>query len=214
MKINYAGCHHLSTVDWPGHASYTIFLRGCPMSCPHCQNPHIRTGETYVDLIDLAQDILSAKPFVSALVISGGEPTMQPDACTELRIWAKALRLKTAIETSGCRPIPPGFDKIFLDIKTSLEPWVYNSYTQDNKAYDNVILNLKLLDPRVTEIRYVIHEEDLITFKPFAYVTERNFPIRLLKGNHTSQSYFDQCQKSIMTELNLTLENGILIKEK
>ena len=214
MKINYAGRHHLSTVDWPGHASYTIFLRGCPMSCPHCQNPHIRTGETYVDLIDLAQDILSAKPFVSALVISGGEPTMQPDACTELRIWAQALGLKTAIETSGCRPIPSGFDKIFLDLKTSLEPWVYNSYTQDNKAYDNVILNLELLDPKVTEIRYVIHEEDLITFSPFSYVSDRKFPIRLLKGNHTSQSYFDQCQKSIMTELNLTLENGILTKEK
>ena len=212
MKINYAGRHHLSTIDWPGHASYTIFFRGCPMSCPHCQNPHIRTGETYVDLIDLAKDILLAKPFVSALVISGGEPTMQPDACTELRIWAKALGLKTAIETSGCRPIPPGFDKIFLDIKTSLERWLYNSYTGDNKAFDNVVQNLERLDPNVTEIRYVVHESDPPIIDPFSPIIDMGFSIRLLKGDQTSQDYFTNFQNSVISDLNLKLEKGVLKK--
>lgn len=210
MEINYAGRHELSTVDWPGHASYIVFLRGCPMSCPHCHNDKIRTGETLVNLDDIAQEILAARRYVSALVISGGEPTLQPEACQELLIWGHALGLKVAIETSGCRPIPEGFDRIFLDLKTSLEPWVYNSYTQDNKSYDNVIQNLNRLDPRVTEIRYVIHEEDMISVDPFDYVSELGFSIRLLKGDHTSQEYFDRCKNTIISNLNLIVRGDLL----
>lgn len=210
MEINYAGRHELSTIDWPGHAAYIVFLRGCPMSCPHCHNDKIRTGEHLVNLNDIAQEILTARRYVSALVISGGEPVMQPEACQELLIWGHALGLKVAIETSGCRPIPEGFDKIFLDLKTSLEPWVYNSYTRDNKSYDNVIQNLSRLDPRVTEIRYVIHEDDMISSDPFDYVSELGFSIRLLKGDHTRQEYFDKCKNSIISNLNLIIRGDIL----
>jgi len=210
MKINYAGRHELSTVDWPGHAAYVVFLRGCPMRCPHCHNHKIRTGDRFVTLDVIAQEILACRRYISALVISGGEPVMQPEACRELLIWGHALGLKVAIETSGCRPIPEGFDRIFLDLKTSLEPWIYNSYTQDNKSYDNVIQNLDRLDPRVTEIRYVIHEGDMISSSPFDYVSELGFSIRLLKGDHTSQEYFDKCKSSIISELNLIVKGDIL----
>ncbi len=130
------------------------------MSCPHCHNEKIRTGERLVDFNDIAQEILASRRYVSALVISGGEPVMQPEVCLELLIWGHALGLKVGLETSGCRPIPEGFDRVFLDIKTSLESWLYNSYTGDNKAFDNVVQNLERLDPKTTEIRYVVHEED------------------------------------------------------
>jgi len=97
---------------------------------------------------------------------------MQPEVCSELLIWGHALDLKVAIETSGCRPIPDGFDMVLLTIKTSLESWLYNSYTQDTKAFDNVVQNLERLDPRVTEIRYVIHETDQFSLDPFSDVAE------------------------------------------
>lgn len=210
--MNYAGRHELSTIDWPGHASYVVFLRGCPMSCPHCHNEKIRTGERLVDFNDIAQEILAARRYVSALVISGGEPVMQPEVCLELLIWGHALGLKVGLETSGCRPIPEGFDRVFLDIKTSLESWLYNSYTGDNKAFDNVVQNLERLDPNVTEIRYVVHELDPPIIDPFSPIIDMGFSIRLLKGDQTSQDYFTNFQNSVISDLNLKLEKGVLKK--
>jgi len=182
------------------------------MQCPHCHNHKIRTGERFVLLEDIAQEILACRRYISALVISGGEPVMQPDVCNELIIWGHALGLKVGIETSGCRPIPDGFDRVFLDIKTSLESWLYNSYTQDNKAFDNVVQNLERLDPRTTEVRYVIHESDLFSPDPFEDISEMGFSIRLLKGDHTSQTYFDKCKKLIIDTVGLKLENGVLMR--
>ena len=182
------------------------------MSCPHCHNEKIRTGERLIDFNDIAQEILASRRYVSALVISGGEPVMQPEVCLELLIWGHALGLKVGLETSGCRPIPEGFDRVFLDIKTSLESWLYNSYTGDNKAFDNVVQNLERLDPKVTEIRYVIHETDQFSLDPFSDISDMGFSLRLLKGDHTSQDYFDRCKNSIIADLNLKLEKGVLKK--
>lgn len=137
---------------------------------------------------------------------------MQPEVCLELLIWGHALELNVALETSGCRPIPDGFDQVFLTIKTSLESWLYNSYTGDNKAFDNVVQNLERLDPRTTEIRYVVHEEDVPMIDPLSPVVELGFSIRLLKGDHTSQDYFTNFQNSVISDLNLKLEKGVLKK--
>ena len=137
---------------------------------------------------------------------------MQPEVCSELLIWGHALDLKVAIETSGCRPIPDGFDMVLLTIKTSLESWLYNSYTQDNKAFDNVVQNLERLDPRTTEIRYVVHEPDVSTIDPFSPIIDMGFSIRLLRGDHTSQDYFTNFQNSVISDLNLKLEKGVLKK--
>ena len=44
MQVNLGGIIHLSTVDWTGHAATVLFLRGCPLRCPHCQNRELQTG--------------------------------------------------------------------------------------------------------------------------------------------------------------------------
>ena len=210
--MNYAGRHELSTIDWPGHASYVVFLRGCPMSCPHCHNKKIRTGERLVDFNDIAQEILAARRYVSALVISGGEPVMQPEVCQELLIWGHALGLKVGIETSGCRPIPDGFDLVMMDIKTSLERWLYNSYTGDNKAFDNVVQNLNRLDPKTTEIRYVIHQGEYWDPDTFEIILDKGFPIRFLKGNGTTQENINQILEVLKVSFGVRIVKEMLQK--
>ena len=159
MLVNFGGIVPLSTVDWLGRAAMVVFLRGCPLRCPHCQNQMLQTGERFVVLHTIASRIVSevkgfpaarwarvrldaypqqinlddasqrasSKPFVNALVLSGGEPLLQPQACAGLFRLARSLHLATGLETSGCFPgrletlLAKGLvDKVFLDLKTAL----------------------------------------------------------------------------------------------
>ena len=159
MLVNFGGIVPLSTVDWLGRAAMVVFLRGCPLRCPHCHNQMLQTGERFVALHTIASRIVSevkgfpaarwarvrldaypqqinlddasqrasSKPFVNALVLSGGEPLLQPQACAGLFRLARSLHLATGLETSGCFPdrletlLAKGLvDKVFLDLKTAL----------------------------------------------------------------------------------------------
>ncbi len=48
LKVNFGGIVPLSTVDWLGRAALVVFLRGCPLRCPHCHNQKLQTGESIV----------------------------------------------------------------------------------------------------------------------------------------------------------------------
>ncbi len=63
MKVNLGGIVHLSTVDWPGRACMVVFLRGCPLRCPHCQNQSLWEGESPVDLAFIRNEIKKATLF-------------------------------------------------------------------------------------------------------------------------------------------------------
>ncbi len=167
MKVNFGGIVPLSTVDWLGRAAMVVFLRGCPLRCPHCHNQMLQTGERLVSLHTISSRIVSevkgfsaapwtgtmdehslqinledasqrasSKPFVNALVLSGGEPLLQIEACSRLFRLARSLELATGLETSGCFPggleklLEKGLvDKIFLDLKTSLQEPLYEKAT-------------------------------------------------------------------------------------
>ena len=167
MLVNFGGIVPLSTVDWLGRAAMVVFLRGCPLRCPHCHNQMLQTGERLVSLHTISSRIVSevkglpaalwsstleeqslqinledasqrasSKPFVNALVLSGGEPLLQPEACSRLFHLARGLHLATGLETSGCFPgrletlLAKGLvDKVFLDLKTNLDEPDYEKAT-------------------------------------------------------------------------------------
>lgn len=127
MKVNYAGTVPLSTLDWTGKAAVTIFFRGCPLRCPYCQNYPYLGGTGLVELEFVEEQIKSSKPFVSAVVFSGGEPLMQ-EAVIPLAEFAKKLGLLVGIHTNGCYPERAAelierklVDKLFIDIKAPLD---------------------------------------------------------------------------------------------
>ncbi|HOV52081.1 MAG TPA: radical SAM protein [Methanothrix sp.] len=165
ITVNLGGIVPLSTVDWPGRAAIVLFLRGCPLRCPHCHNFALQSGDSSVNLhsvaskiaslvkgetivarepsqnswqidLDEAAERASNKPFVDALVLSGGEPLMQSEPAERLFRLARSLQLCTGLETSGCYPERLRrllerdlVDKVFLDIKAALQDPSYKRAT-------------------------------------------------------------------------------------
>lgn len=86
-----------------------------------------------VDISVLEAAIRKSRPFVSSMVLSGGEPLMQKNACMHLASFAKDNGLLVGIHTCGFYPeviaemIDEGLaDKFFIDVKAPLnDPDMY-----------------------------------------------------------------------------------------
>ena len=180
MKVNYAGRVELSTCDWIGKAAYVIFLNGCPMRCPLCHNSQLRTRENWVSFEEITKGLLEALPFVNHLVISGGEPFAQPDACRRLIKFGHDHGMMVAVETSGCLPLVDGFDRVFLSCPCSPQKALYDSYVGLEGAFEAFMSTLVQIDPRRSEIRLILFKNSKYDLE--ALMVFKGFPIRVMAG--------------------------------
>jgi pyruvate formate lyase activating enzyme len=190
MMVNYAGKVDLSTVDWFGHGAYVIFLNGCPLKCPNCHNAQLRNAVNMVDFEDVKSGIFDSWPMVNHVVISGGEPSCQLSACLRIIDYCHSLDIKVGIETSGCGPIASGVDMVFLDIKTSLERGLYDSYTGFPGSFDSLMSNLFKLAPSHAEIRMVLFPESKFDIKTMGALL--GFPVRISIGKGSGNGVVSQ----------------------
>lgn len=136
MQVNLGGIVPLSTLDWTGVSAAVIFMRGCPLRCPHCHNWHLQSGESFEALSEIKKKIEEAGPFISAVILSGGEPLVQLAASRAVARHAEEFCLKVGVETCGYFPtrlaqlIDEGLvDMVFLDVKEALRDPEYAAAT-------------------------------------------------------------------------------------
>src|SRR5574344_1690007 len=71
-------------VDFPGRVASTFFLKGCNLRCPYCYNTGLvlggkaAEGDTLTTVEELFAHLEKRKAMISGLVISGGEPLLNP----------------------------------------------------------------------------------------------------------------------------------------
>lgn len=184
MKVNVGKIISISTVDWYGRSSHVIFFNGCPLRCPWCQNYKLLECKKLMDIEKIEKSILDAKMFISAVVFSGGEPTMQPNALLELTKFIKGQGLFVGIQTNGYFPDilrelakKKLVDKIFLDIKASpLESMRYSEITNANDAHivSRVIQTLHIPDIDI-EVRTTIFRSINDSLEIAKYLEEHNY---------------------------------------
>ena len=128
IQLNFGGFVPLSTVDWRGRSACTVFFRGCPLRCSYCQNEAIQTGSDLRDIDEITDMIRTSSPFISGVVFSGGEPTLQKDALLVLARFVKKQGLAVGIQTNGQFPATLEaliaenlVDRVALDYKTRWE---------------------------------------------------------------------------------------------
>ncbi|MEI7900729.1 MAG: anaerobic ribonucleoside-triphosphate reductase activating protein [bacterium] len=105
--MNLAGFVPLSLCDYPGRVAAVIFTQGCNFRCPWCHNGHLlpltadpskRVSEEQVLAV-----LEKRRTRLGGVVISGGEPTLQPALPRFLRCL-KALGLDVKLDTNGSHP--------------------------------------------------------------------------------------------------------------
>lgn len=135
MKANIGGIIDISTIDFPKKLCSVIFFCGCPFRCPFCQNWKLFLKEN-CELVETKEILSNIKSnfLIEAITITGGEPTMQINALTELLRGIRSLGLVTKIDTCGFFPgnikslvVDKLLDYIALDIKGPLQPEIYGS---------------------------------------------------------------------------------------
>jgi pyruvate formate lyase activating enzyme len=181
QTFNFGHFIPISTVDWHGRCVSVIFFRGCQFRCPYCQNHAYITGSNEMDIEDMKSQISMTKPFISAVVFSGGEPTLQRDALIELAGFARSISLAVGLETNGSgvdvlmEMLDKGLpDKVFLDVKAPLDdPKQYSIVTGINmdagsKAAENTVHTLDKcisagieLEVRTTVFRELVGAEEV-----------------------------------------------------
>ncbi len=129
MKIG--GYVPVSLCDYPCRVAAVVFTQGCNFRCPFCHNGHLLSDApaaeaTPWDEHDVLARLAERSSRLGGVVISGGEPTLQPDLAAFIR-RVRDLGLAVKLDTNGSRPQVLAdliadrlLDYVAMDIKA---PW-------------------------------------------------------------------------------------------
>jgi pyruvate formate lyase activating enzyme len=126
MKI--AAIQKVSFIDYPGKIATVLFCPYCSLRCPYCHNP---------ELVFFKGDLLNEKDILSflksrigkieAVVVTGGEPTLQPDLL-QILSQIKQMGFLVKLDTNGHFPevletVLETVDMIALDLKATCDKY-------------------------------------------------------------------------------------------
>ncbi len=173
MKIG--GFQKVSLIDYPGRISAVVFTQGCNFRCPFCHNPELVDPERFEGLIP-EKEILSflekRKGRLDAVVITGGEPTMQPGIIPFI-LLIKAMGYLIKLDTNGAMPdlLEEMLDRklldfVAMDIKAPLDR--YDEVTKTKTDVQRIRRSISLImgsgvdyEFRTTAVRSLLDPADL-----------------------------------------------------
>lgn len=178
-QIQIGGLVSFTTIDYPGKLAAVLFLKGCPLGCVYCSNPHlIGVGDGEYDPDKVFDWIKQRVGKLEAIVFSGGEALMQADATIEYMKRVRDLGFSIGLHTNGFYPelvkkVSNIVDWIGLDFKATKT--LYKDLTGLDVAYDRMIESLKYwvttgrgLEVRTTCDPRFVSKDDLIEIAKIA----------------------------------------------
>lgn len=100
------GFQSFTLSDFPGKPAAIVFTQGCNFQCPYCHNSHLwnrevpRSPHIEEGVLQFMQKSIG---MLKGLVITGGEPTLQPDL-KQFVSKVKALGFSVKLDTNGSDP--------------------------------------------------------------------------------------------------------------
>ena len=178
MKIG--GLNKFSLSDYPGKIAVVVFTQGCNFRCPWCHNGSLIAVNVPGDLLipeeKFFQFLEGRTNQLDGVVISGGEPTIQPDLSTFIyQIKAKGFLVK--LDTNGSQPQvlhrllqEELIDFITMDIKAPLD--IYDRLTGVDTPISRIKESIELIansnvthEFRTTVVEPLLSAEDVQTIR-------------------------------------------------
>ncbi|MCD6522644.1 MAG: anaerobic ribonucleoside-triphosphate reductase activating protein [Candidatus Diapherotrites archaeon] len=128
----------VSLLDFPHHISSIIFTQGCNFRCGYCHNPQLVEPARFPPGKTFSEDeILSyldkRKGQIDGLVITGGEPTLQPDLYDFIKkVKQKGFLVK--LDTNGTNP-----DIVEKLIQDNLVDYIAMDYKAPIDKYKEIV---------------------------------------------------------------------------
>lgn len=154
-----AGLQKSSLLDYPSKIAAVVFTHGCNFRCPYCHNPNLISAVSHNSFMEesvLFDFLKSRVGRLDAVVVSGGEPTLQNDL-EEFFVKLKEMGFLTKLDTNGTNPncieklTEKGLlDYIAMDIKAPFEK--YSKVCASNVDTDKIRQSIKLL--KTSNINY------------------------------------------------------------
>ena len=192
--MNIAGYEPLTLIDYPGKLATIVFTPGCALRCPYCHNPELISAvpgsqsefftvnheDEFFDFLAMRRGLLDG------VVITGGEPTLQPDLLDFIR-RVKDLGFLVKLDTNGIFP-----DKVQAILETGLvdywamdikhAPGKYHLASGRNVPIEQFEQSVKLLmssgvpyEFRTTVVPSIHEPEDFITIGEWIFGAENYF---------------------------------------
>lgn len=102
MTVHPADITPLTFLDYPKKAACIFWYTGCNLRCPYCYNPELVLGHGGGH--DEMAFLKERAGFLDAVVLSGGECTLNPDIAELCRRIKNEIGLLIKIDTNGSNP--------------------------------------------------------------------------------------------------------------
>lgn len=176
-----AGLQKTSFVDFPGNPAAVVFTPYCNFDCIYCHNDHILGKDAPLIAEETVIEHLKTRAgLLKAVVISGGEPTLQQNLDAFIR-QARALSYLVKLDTNGSKPevlralLREGLlDYIAMDVKAPL--CKYSEIARVSVATDALQKSIALIR------NSGVPHEFRMTFAPQLSIEDAVEAARLVKG--------------------------------
>ena len=172
MRIG--GFQGSSLIDYPGTVSAVIFTIGCNFRCPYCHNPELvlETPEREISVEEVLRFLDQRKGLLPAVVITGGEPTMNKDLPDFIR-KVKSMGYLVKLDTNGTNPSmledmagKKLLDYVAMDIKAPQKKYAQVTGSAVNTTAVRRSIDFLLEDSvdyefRTTIVRSQLKEDDI-----------------------------------------------------
>ncbi len=224
MKIGYV--QKTSFIDYPGKISAVVFTQGCNFRCPYCHNPELVDKRRYGDTTfmgDVYTFLEKRREKLDAVVISGGEPTLQPDLIPFMK-KVKSMGYLVKLDTNGSRPkvLQDAFrgnvlDYVAMDIKA---PWdkyslVAGSLVNITHIKESIALLMAsgiAYEFRTTIVNSLLRPEDIMNMAKMIQGAQLYILQKFVASKHVDQTYIKESSFTEREIENLILELSHQVK--
>lgn len=191
------GIQKTSLIDYPDKISTVVFTQGCNFRCGFCHNKELviskKTNNEFPEK-DVLAFLKKRQSIIEAVVITGGEPTLQKDLIPFI-IKIKDLGFFVKLDTNGSNPSIIKkllklklLDYIAMDIKAPFSS--YQKLTNSKIEISNIKKSISLI------ISSGINYEFRTTIMPFFTIDDIEEISKMIKG---AEKYYLQNFRNIKT---------------